>query len=175
MQPRQLQHQVHSPDQQLQQDRQSHEGDQEQRRIENGLGQTLHHGHDQGDAGVLDLLLRLAGQGVPHVLVQSHQGQQVLDGEALVHVLLRHLDLLGLPGHSLVHLRLDLLPDQGRRGGQGICDDGRPHQGHDHHRQSRQGPEKAPVGTVDDRSDQNHSHNHVYYNRCCHACLPFCS
>ena len=60
VQPRQLQHQVHSPDQQLQQDRQSHEGDQEQRRIENGLGQTLHHGHDQGYAGVLDLLRRLA-------------------------------------------------------------------------------------------------------------------
>ena len=175
MEQRQLHDKVHGPHQHVQHQQQRQERQDEQNAVGNGAHHALHHRGDDGSTGVPDLFLRLLRQRAPHILIQAQQDQQVLY-PGLLSDLFR--GAVGLDRHGFLHPASNVLLDDGRgqpgrRVREGCGDHSRAHQGHDHHDKSGQGTDQALPGTPNGKGQQNHHHDGIYYNSCCHDCLPF--
>lgn len=111
---RQLQHQVHGPDGDLQQDQQGGKGEKEQRSVDEGPGQALHHGGGHRHAGVVHGVLDVFRQILPHVAVQTDERKQIQKIASVVHIRLRHLHLAGFLRQGIFHPLLHMLRQQRR-------------------------------------------------------------
>ena len=161
----------------MQQQKQKRKGENVQNSVDERAGNALHHRRGNGDARVPDCLSGPLRHGFPDVAVHTQPLQQVLQPVGF-HIRLLHRVLFGLFLQGRVHLALNVFFDgRGhqfcRRTGEGGGDDTGTHQGDHHNDQSGHGLQQSPPGAVSRKAQQHSGYNDVYYNRCCHGCLPF--
>ena len=124
--------------------------------------------------GVLDV----SHQILPHVAVQSDEGKQIQQAVSVVHIRLRHLHLAGLLRQGVLHPLLHMLCQQrrhqlGHRCGQRGSDNARARQRHYDGQKSGKRAEESPLGAAHGKAQQDNRCSDIYYNSCCHSCLPF--